>query len=135
MSNVLQEIVLLIDISSGFLLYVEFGVYNRILKINKVRGSFQIQFDVLISDYDCLTSSSSLLWLTLQCVVEFTGSSFHRYVGILPKTKQKSSKLKRQHISNNTTIFRQNQLHVSVKSPPLDTVRLSHLSATCDMHE
>lgn len=61
MSNLLQEIVLLIDISSGFLLYVEFGVYNRILKINKVRGSFQIQFDVLISDYDCLTSSSSLL--------------------------------------------------------------------------
>lgn len=31
MSNVLQEIVLLIDISSGFLLYVGFGVYNRIL--------------------------------------------------------------------------------------------------------
>lgn len=61
MSNVLQKIVLLIDSSSGFLLYVEFGVYNRILKINKVRGSFQIQFDVLISDYECLTSSSSLL--------------------------------------------------------------------------
>lgn len=135
MSNLLQEIVLLIDISSGFLLYVEFGVYNRILKINKVRGSFQIQFDVLISDYDCMTSSSSLLWLTLQCVVEFTGSSSHRYVGILPKTKKKLSKLKLQHISNNTTIFRQNQLHVSVKPPPLYAVKLSHLSATCDVHE
>lgn len=65
MSNVLQKIVLLIDVSSGFVLYVEFGLYNRIRysihKINKVRGSFQIQFDVLISDYDCLTSSSSLL--------------------------------------------------------------------------
>lgn len=104
-------------------------------KINEVRGSFQIQFDVLISDYDRLTSSSSLLWLTLQCVVEFTGSSFHRYEGILPKTREKSSKLKRKHISDNTTIVRQNQLNVSVKSPPLYTVKLSHLSATCDMHK
>lgn len=63
---------------------IEYSIH----KINKVRGPFQIQFDVLISDYDCLTSSSSLLWLTLQCVVEFTGSSFHRYIGILPKTKK-----------------------------------------------
>lgn len=70
-------------LSLGYL--IEYSIH----KINKVRGSFQIQFDVLISDYDCLTSSSSLLWLTLQCVVEFTGCSSHRYVGILPKKKKK----------------------------------------------